>query len=57
MLPGRAPDAVANAGPPPPANPMAPPSASIGNVPANIVPAAANNPPAISGVPLPLPGR
>ncbi|MEI8277216.1 MAG: L,D-transpeptidase, partial [Hyphomicrobiales bacterium] len=57
VLPGRAPDAVANAGPPPPANPMAPPSASVGNAPANIVPAAANNPPAISGVPLPPPGR
>ncbi len=60
VLPGRAPDSVANAGPPPPANPMAPPS-SVGSAPssapANIVPAAANNPPAISGVPLPPPGR
>ena len=56
VLPGRAPDTVANAGPPPPANPMAPPSASVGNAPANIVPAAIN-PPAVSGVPLPPPGR
>jgi lipoprotein-anchoring transpeptidase ErfK/SrfK len=45
VLPGKAPDSVANAGPPPPANPMAPPS-SVGNAPAAPAPgnAAPGNP-------------
>jgi lipoprotein-anchoring transpeptidase ErfK/SrfK len=46
VLPGKAPDAVANAGPPPPANPMAPPS-SVGHTPAaapvNIAPVTGPN--------------
>jgi lipoprotein-anchoring transpeptidase ErfK/SrfK len=46
VLPGKAPDAVAHAGPPPPANPMAPPSA-VGNTPAaapvSIAPANGSN--------------
>jgi lipoprotein-anchoring transpeptidase ErfK/SrfK len=39
VLPGRAPDTLANAGPPPPANPMAPPSAIGASAPTNIAPA------------------
>jgi hypothetical protein len=46
VLPGKAPDTVANTGPPPPANPMAPPS-SVGHAsaatPVNIAPANAPN--------------
>ena len=41
VLPGKAPDTLANAAPPPPANPMAPPSAAGNNgssAPANIAP-------------------
>jgi lipoprotein-anchoring transpeptidase ErfK/SrfK len=53
VLPGKAPDAVANAGPPPPANPMAPPSA-VGNTPAaapvNIAPASGPN---VTAIPQP----
>ncbi len=56
VLPGRAPDALANAGPPPPANPMAPPSqvrspAPAGAAPASIAPA--NNQGGIAGSALP----
>jgi len=57
VLPGRAPDTIANAGPPPPANPMAPPSASVGSAPVNVVPAnappAGNSPNGIAASPLP----
>jgi lipoprotein-anchoring transpeptidase ErfK/SrfK len=53
VLPGKAPDAVANAGPPSPANPMAPPSA-VGNTPAaapvNIAPASGPN---VTAIPQP----
>jgi lipoprotein-anchoring transpeptidase ErfK/SrfK len=54
VLPGKAPESVANAGPPPPANPMAPPS-SVGNAPAPApVNAAPGNPPnGIAGTALP----
>ncbi|MDO8877283.1 MAG: L,D-transpeptidase family protein [Pseudolabrys sp.] len=38
VMPAKAPDAVANAGPPPPANPMAPPSAAGSSAPTNIAP-------------------
>ena len=53
VLPGRAPDTLANAGPQAPANPMAPPSA-VGNgasAPTNIAPA--NNQGGITGSSLP----
>jgi lipoprotein-anchoring transpeptidase ErfK/SrfK len=54
VLPGRAPDTLANAGAPPPANPMAPPSA-VGNggapAPANV--GSANNQGGIAGAALP----
>ena len=56
VLPGRAPDALANGGPPPPANPMAPPSASVGSAPANVSPVnivPGNGPNSVSGAPLP----
>jgi lipoprotein-anchoring transpeptidase ErfK/SrfK len=51
VLPGRAPDTLANAGPPPPANPMAPPSQVRSSAPVNVAPA--NNQGGMTGSSLP----